>query len=450
MVTARAGRGGGVDRLEIAFDDERLVADAGLVLPAILCQRLGAVSVLEDAISSERDPLVAQQPAAKALSVVFAMLAGADAIDDCDRLRAGATGHVLPVRPRAASTLGKWLRRFGFGQVRQLDAATATLLARAWQAGARPQRLIIDLDSSITEVHGKTKRGAEYGHTRRLGYHPLFATSAATGEVLHTRLRRGAANTQYGVKRFFEETIQRCRRAGHEGAFLVRADSGFVNYALLRAILRHGGDYSIATPMRSDLRAVVEQIPADAWQPIHYPAGVAAVAECTLAVAATHRKGRSPLPAELRVVVRRVLNHDPADPQQPLFSEYRYFPILTSRTDEPLLVEAEHRQHAQIELVIRDLKDAGLAHLPSSKMYANMAWLVLATLAHNLQRWVAILGLGETRIRQHRTIRTRYLTVPGRLATHARSQRLRLPARWPWRDQFLTAINRLRALPATT
>jgi len=76
-----------------------------------------------------------------------------------------------------------------------------------------------------------------------------------------------------------------------------------------------------------------------------------------------------------------------------------------------------------------------------------MAWLVLATLAHNLQRWTAILGLHEHRITQHRTIRNRYLAIPGRLVTHARQWRLRLPAGWPWQQQFLTAIQRLRALP---
>ena len=97
MVTGSVRQRGGVDRLEIAFDDERLVADAGLVLPARLCERLGAQRVLDDAVASDREPLVAQQPGAKALCAVFAMLAGADAIDDCERLRSGSTGAVLPV-----------------------------------------------------------------------------------------------------------------------------------------------------------------------------------------------------------------------------------------------------------------------------------------------------------------------------------------------------------------
>ena len=51
-------------------------------------------------------------------------------------------------------------------------------------------------------------------------------------------------------------------------------------------------------------------------------------------------------------------------------------PILTSRADELALVEAEHRNHAQIEPVIRELNAAGLAHIPSGVTYATMAWLV--------------------------------------------------------------------------
>ena len=109
MVTARRASGSGADGLEIVFDDERLVADAGLVLPAILCDRLGAQAVLDAAIAREDDPAIGAGAGAKVLSVVFAMLAGGDSIDDTDRLRAGASGAVLGFRPRAGSTAGKWL-----------------------------------------------------------------------------------------------------------------------------------------------------------------------------------------------------------------------------------------------------------------------------------------------------------------------------------------------------
>jgi len=449
MVTGERGLPDDLDAVEVAFDDERLVADAGLVLPATLCERLGAESLIDGLLQRPGDPAIGAGAGAKALSVAFAMLAGADSIDDVDRLRAGSSGAVLGLRPRAATTCGNWLRALGFGQVRQLDAAAGELLRRAWGAGAPPRRLVIDLDSAITQVHGRLKAGARYGHTRVLGYHPIFATSAESGEVIHARLRNGAANTQYGVKRFFEEAIARCRRAGHEGSFLVRADSGFLSYRLFRAIRRHGGHFSVSATMQAHVRAAIEAVPEAEWIPIAYPgSGRAEIAETTIAVDPKHRTGAHPLPERLRLVVRRVLNHDPNHPQQPLFSDYRYFPILTSRTEDLRIVEAEHRDHARIELVIRDLKDAGLAHIPSGRTYANMAWLVLATLAHNLQRWTAILGLGESRITQHRTVRNRYLAIPGRLVSHARRWRLRLPARWPWRERFLEALSRLRALPA--
>ena len=75
--------------------------------------------------------------------------------------------------------------------------------------------MTIDMDSTICEVHGKQKQGAAYGYTKVLGYHPLLATRADTGEVLHARLRKGSS--QRGHKRFVEELIARVRRAGATG-----------------------------------------------------------------------------------------------------------------------------------------------------------------------------------------------------------------------------------------
>jgi hypothetical protein len=65
-----------------------------------------------------------------------------------------------------------------------------------------------------------------------LGYHPLLATRADTGEVLHARLRKGSS--QRGRKRFVEELIARVRRAGASGQLTVRADSGFFSWELSR------------------------------------------------------------------------------------------------------------------------------------------------------------------------------------------------------------------------
>lgn len=103
MVTRERARSGGLDGIEIAFDDGALVADAGLVLPATLRDRLGAQELLEERV---RRPNDRRGAGARALSVVFAMLAGADCIDDIERLRAGSSGAVLGLEPRAVTTVG--------------------------------------------------------------------------------------------------------------------------------------------------------------------------------------------------------------------------------------------------------------------------------------------------------------------------------------------------------
>src|SRR5439155_16327951 len=145
-----------IERLEVSFDDESLVANAGLVLPATLMVRLG-LEALVDATVRLSGRVGGARPGRKVLSLVATILAGGSHIDHADMLRAGATQRVLPFRVMAPSTLGTFLRAFTFGHVRQLDAVIAETLRRAWSLGAGPgaRRLVIDVDSTICEVHGK-------------------------------------------------------------------------------------------------------------------------------------------------------------------------------------------------------------------------------------------------------------------------------------------------------
>ena len=106
---------------------------------------------------------------------------------------------------------------------------------------------VIDVDSTICEVAGKHKQGAGYGYTHALGYHPLLATIAGTGEILHGRLRKGSANTQRGTRRFVNELVARARRDDRHRELTVRFDSGFWNndtIANLKAAMG-GEDYEV-------------------------------------------------------------------------------------------------------------------------------------------------------------------------------------------------------------
>lgn len=430
------GRRVGLEGVRVEFDDERVVSDAGVMLVATLAQRLGVEALAQQLVRLRRDRPGAANAGRKVMALVYAMVLGADSIDDCDLLRAGRTGRLLGGWMPAPSTLGTFLRAFTFGHVRQLDALLGRALERAWQAGAGPGsgRLVVDVDSFVGEVCGRLKQGAAYGYTKLLGYHPILATRADTREALHIRLRKGSANTQKGMLRFTEELIARVNRAGASGVKLLRADSGFWSSKVFERLEKAGWQYSIGVRMIKTVRAAVEAIDEDAWQRIEYPEeGEAQIAE-------TSYGGR-------RLIVRRTRL---LGAQAELWPDWRHFAFITNRGEEIAIVEAEHREHAVVEQVIAELKDQALAHFPSGQFNANGAWVVLGALAHNLLRWTQLLGLPDTTARAARTLRRRLLSIPGRLTRHARGWTLHLPARWPWQGDYINALTRIRALPAAT
>jgi hypothetical protein len=422
-----------LDHTEITFDDDHAVANAGLLLTATLATRIGLEALVDDMVDLGEHPAAAR-PGRKVMTLVASMVAGGDTIEDVDVLRSGATGQVLPHRVMAPSTLGTFLRSFTFGHVRQLDRVAEAALGRAWAAGAGPgdEPMTVDVDSTVCEVHGHHKGGAAYGHTRQLGLHPLLATRADTGEVLHVRQRKGSANTARGAVRFMGELVARVRRAGATGAITLRADSGFWSEKLIGTCRRLSVAFSITVRQIPQVKEAIAQIAEKDWTPIDYTeGGVAQVAETTY-------KGD-------RLIVRRTRL---VGPQAELWPDWRHHAFVTDRTGEAADLDADHRRHAMIELAIRDLKEgAGLNHCPSGRFFANAAWLVLAALAHNLVRWTTCIGLGIDGPVVAKTIRRRFIAVGGRLTRSARRLHLHLPTAWPWAEAFLVALQRLRALP---
>ncbi len=428
-----------LDMVQIRFDEERLISGAGLLATATLADRLGIEELVNESVWLDPKSPGACLPGRKVMSLVHGMLAGADSIDDMNVLRAGSTGLILGHRVMAPSTLGTFLRAFTFGHVRQLDRVFDVALARAWQAGAGPDDgdpLVIDVDSFVGEVHGYQKQGASYGYTKKLGYHPILAVRADTGEVLHIRNRQGKANTQRGISRFVQELIARVRRAGHTGTIIIRADSGFENHKLFTELEQRGVFFSIGVKQSPTITKLIAQIPEEAWVTVtDYPkTGEAQIAE-------TELKG-------FRLIVRRTRL---VGAQAELFPDWRHHACATNRTTPPTMIaDIDHRDHATVELAIRDLIDQALAHFPSGQMHANSAWTVIAALAHNLGRWTSQIGLPNRPVQTARARRRELLQIPARLTRTSRQWTLRMPARWPWQTDFTTVLNAIRALPALT
>lgn len=442
-----------LDRITVNTDDDNSVSDAGLLLAASLGQHLELPELLRERVTVPGS--LGAHPDDKCLTLIHSLLAGGECISDTDALRAGSTHAVLGHRVAAPSTIGSFLRAFGFNHARQLDVVARRLLAHAAAAGLSGigQAVTVDIDSTLCETFGLAKQGArEVMRTGRRGYHPLVAVLAGTSEIVHARLRRGRSNDATAAPLFIAETLSRVRRAGATGPIVLRADSGFYMHDVITACRNANTRFSIGARMLGQLRQVIAAIPEHAWNPIPYFLPGAAVAEIAWTPFLQDEHGHDrPDPVPVRLIVRRTpqtvaLARNTG--QDPLFPVFDYHPFITDRDGDMLDLEADHRRHAEVELTIRDLKHGlGLSHLPTKSFGGNAAWLVLNTIAHNLARWLLRVA-GESTPRRTKALRRRWLCLPGRLIRTGRRTVLRLPRRWPWSGQILRTLSRVRAMPA--
>jgi len=432
-----------LDAIAVTFDDERLVADAGLILPATLAKHLGLKELFDDHVDLGDAPGHANV-GRKAMTLIHSALAGGDSIDDADALRAGSTQAVLGHTVSAPSTLGTFVRSVTWGHARQFDKVAGLLLGRAWAAGAGPgaEPFTIDVDSSIVETYGLKKQGGtKFTYNKVRGYHPLLAVVAGTGDVVHCRQRGGNANSGRGAAGFITETFNRVRAAGATGAIILRADAGFYAGTVAAACRAADVRFSITVKLNPAIRKAIATIPEDAWVAIPYFLDGADVAETT------YRPFGKKAPL-VRLIVRRT-KPTPGS-QLALLVDYSFHALVTDRQGETIAIEADHRRHAVVEDTIRDLKyGVGCNHMPSGRFGANAAWLGLNVMAHNLARWTSRLGLGETLIATD-TLRRRYLRLPGRLTSSARKFTLHMPKRWPWAERFDSSLANLRAVVLVT
>ena len=361
-----------------------------------LAQQAGLAELAQHRLSVPTDK--GSNAGAKVSALVAGMLAGADSIDDMNLLRHGGMGRLF-ARTYAPSTLGSFLREFRFGHVRQLDAVASRVLANL--ASAAPllqvragERVMVDLDDTIIEVHGYQKQGAGFGYSGVRGLNALLATASTTSSapvILGQRLRQGKTGSPKGAARIVGDALATLRRTGVATASrpLLRADSAFYGYATIGTAITAGADVSVTVRMDPAVKAAIATIPDDAWTMIEYTDSIrdestgqliskAEVAEIGFTAFRSRKKAEQ---VAGRLVVRRIPDLNPKQVEQPtLFDTYRHHAFFTTTDKEAMdtvVADKTHRAHAIIEQVHADLKAGPLAHLPSGVFTANSAWLVL-------------------------------------------------------------------------
>jgi Transposase DDE domain group 1 len=437
------------------FDDDNLVSCAGLVPVMTLAEQAGLSGLLGQKvhISKSRIRSGAANPAPKLVTLIAAMCAGADCIEDADIVRSGGM-KALFGGVYAPSTIGTLLREFTFGHARQLESALrkhlAGLAERVDLLPGAEVRAFVDIDSLLRPTYGHAKQGASYGHTKiagrqvlRKGLSPLattISTDTAAPVIAGMRLRAGKTGSGKGAGRMVAQAIATARAAGVTGQILVRGDSAYGTAAVVSACDRAGAQFSLVLTKNTKVQAAINAIDEDAWTPVRYPGAVqdpdtgAWISDAEVAETSYTAFASTGHPVTARLVVRRVKDANHTDA---LFPVWRHHPFFTNSTEPVADADITHRRHAIIETTFADLIDGPLARIPSGRFAANSAWVLCAAITHNLLRAAATLAGAAHAVARGATLRRKIVNIPARLARPQRKPILHLPTHWPWEPAWL-------------
>jgi len=457
-------------RTHARFDDERVIAYAGLEPVMRLAERVDLGGLVDEHVAI--DDRLGVNAAAKLSSIVAGMATGAGSIADLDALRHGGMDKLFD-GIRAPSTLGSFLRCLRWGNVRQIEKVSREVLARlAAHTPLLPGAgtvAFLDVDAMQKRTYGYNKQGAAFGHTKIQGKSVLvrglnvlastLSTPLAAPVVTGTRLRGGNASSSRGAESFVAESITAARAAGATGILIMRGDSAFYSAGVIAACRRAGAHFSVTAKMDPKIKAAIAAIDPGAWTPITYPGAIfdeqagcwvsdAEIAEVTYTAFASKNKQA----VTARLIVRRVkrLNPKAVIGQDELFSTYRYHAVFTDSPFHLVQAEEQHRDHAIVEQVFADLVRGPLAHLPSGDFAANAAWLTCAAITHNLLRAAGCLAGGVHAKARSATLRRRLIAVPARLARHGRGHiTLHLPQHWRWQAAWMNIFDAVHDPPPT-
>jgi hypothetical protein len=247
------------------------------------------------------------------------------------------------------------------------------------------------------------------------------------------------------------EAIRTARAAGAVGEILVRGDSAYGNSLVVNACVRAGVRFSVVLVKNRSVAAAIAKIPDDAWVPVNYPGAVVdpdtgeLISDAEVAEIEFKAFASTGAPVTARLIVRRVCDRAKLDE---LFPVWRHHPLFTNSTEDTAQADITHRQHAIIEIILSDVIDGPLAHLPSSQFASNAAWAICTAITHNLLRAAGTLAGPRHAAARGATLRRHLVAVPARLARPQRRPVLHLPVHWPWAQQWhgrlRTWLNRQR------
>jgi hypothetical protein len=423
--------------LKVDFQGSRVTSDGGLILIRELDERLGLEKLIEEQLSDSRQGLNKQFTLTDLLrQSVYSRLAGYEDLNDAERLAADPTFRLISSqriwdRGAALTSTLHWFETELLTKEENLIGLMALNRETLGQADCldSSDRVVLDMDSSESPVHGEQEGSAYNGHFESVCYHPLFLFNSH-GDCLAAKLRPGNVHSAEDWDELLLPEIERQQAEGKQVAF--RADAAFAKPDIYEALEERGVKYAIRIPANESLeRDIAELLTRPVGRPSHKPV---VWYKGFLYQAASWKTAR-------RVVAKVEFHYGE------LFPRVGF--IVTNLSLPSRAVVRFYNKRGTAEQWIKEGKQAvHWTRLSCHRFRANEARLQLSLLAYNLGNlWRRLVLPKRIDAWSLTSLQQRLVKTGGRLVKHARYYWLLLAEGHLHRQLFCQMLRRIYALP---
>ena len=417
--------------LKVAFPGSRITSDAGLLLVRELDERLGLATLIAEHLSDSRQGLNTQFSLADLLrQSVYSRLAGYEDLNDAVRVSADPTFRLIGSpkiwdRGAALTSTLHWFETELLTREENLVGLMAVNREMLAQAGmpTRAGRIVLDMDSSESPVHGAQEGSAYNGHFESVCYHPLFLFNEP-GDCVAGTLRPGNVHSADDWDDLLVPEIERQQVAGTRVAF--------AKPEIYDALEQRDVDYAIRMPSNKSLELDIEDM---LFRPPGRPSRTPLVRYKSFRYQA--KSWTTP-----RRIVAKVEHH-----RGELFPRVGF--IVTNMVLPSRSVVRFYNKRGTAEQWIKEGKQAThWTRLSCHRFRANEVRLQLSVLAYNLGNLWRRLVLPPRVTRWSLTrLQQRLVKTGGRLVKHARYYWLLLAEEHLTGRLFGDMLRRIWALP---
>ena len=427
-------------KIQADFNGGQLTSDAGATLLREVDRRIGLIDAIAACIEDPRDPAKITYDLRTMLAQrVFAIAMGYEDGNDQHDLRNDPLLQLVtergvdPAQPLASpSTLCRLENRID----RKALAKVAAVLVEQFIASHErpPEQIVLDFDATDDPVHGNQEGRFFHGYYDRYCFLPLYVFCG--DQLLVPYLRPANIDAAKHSRAILKLLVQRFRQVWPEVKIIVRGDSGFCRWRLLRWCDQHGVDYVIGLAKNERLNKLARRQRVTArWRYRCTGRKQRLFGEFVYAAKTWDRPRR--------VIVKAEYNSHGANPRF----------VVTSLPEPPqVLYENLYCQRGDMENRIKEQQlDLFAGRTSCHDFLANQFRLLLSSAAYVLVESLRRLGLKDTELAnaQAGTIRLKLLKIGARITSSARRIVLHLAGGYPLQALFMCILDRLRGLPLT-